>query len=147
MGFRTNEWRVLLMIKRVADTRLAQWLNKAMRDWQDPETHVYGISQNQLGRDVGISQSVINQILKDGHIPRYEVLAKLAHFFDTNVVYLYKIAYTDEDVSEVVVERLEQLQEVLDPLPVAVQAEFLGNVINQAEMYEVANAAKASANG
>ena len=106
-----------------------------MRDWQDPDTGMYGMSQNRLGKEAQISQSVVNQVLKDGHTPTPEVLVKFAECFDANVLYLFRISYLNEDVDPIVQERLDHVQEIIDPLPPVMQAEFWGNVIAQAELY------------
>ena len=44
---------------KLADTPLAQWLNREMARWQYPETDLFGLSGNKLAALSGISQTLI----------------------------------------------------------------------------------------
>lgn len=83
--------------QKVADTPLAQWLNEAMSKWQDPDTQVYGLNQNQLRHKSGLSQASIWGILKKGHTPKPEIVRTLAEFFDVSPSYLFRLAYMPDE--------------------------------------------------
>jgi transcriptional regulator with XRE-family HTH domain len=90
---------------RRADTPLAEWLAHAMSRWVDPETQMPGISQRKLAEETGISQTQLHEILKKAHSPGPDILKKLADFFDTNPLTLFRLAYFVDDA------RMVQLME------------------------------------
>ena len=90
---------------RRADTPLAEWLAHAMARWVNPETQMPGISQRKLAEETGISQTQLHEILKKAHSPGPDILKKLADFFDTNPLTLFRLAYFVDD------ERMAQLLE------------------------------------
>jgi transcriptional regulator with XRE-family HTH domain len=57
---------------------LAGWLAEQMR--------VRGLSQRQLAQYSGVSVATISRILNEGHVPRAEVVARLAEYFGAPAV-------------------------------------------------------------
>ena len=128
--------------KKLADTPLALWLAKAMRDWRNPETGVWGMSQNELARQAGISQSQLSQILKEANVPRHTTLNQLAAVFDVHPFVLYELAYLPpehESLEPKIRSRLQALVRQISEWPPAVQEEFLARMAQQAEMHEIAH--------
>ena len=82
---------------RRADTPLAEWLAHALARWVNPETQMPGISQRKLAEETGISQTQLHEVLKKGHSPGPDILKKLADFFDTNPLTLFRLAYFVDD--------------------------------------------------
>jgi transcriptional regulator with XRE-family HTH domain len=118
----------------VADTPLANWLNERMAQWQDPETRVYGLSQNQLRERSGVSQTSVWEILKQGHTPKPDVLIRLAEFFDVSPVFLFRLAYLPESegFTPEVLSKLDQLERILARMPRSVQLLAVDSLIVQA---------------
>lgn len=85
--------------QEVALTPLAEWLEKAMREWKDPVTQKRGLSQNRLRNETGLSQASIWEILKKGHIPKPEALVTLARFFGVSPSWLFGLAYAPDEPS------------------------------------------------
>jgi transcriptional regulator with XRE-family HTH domain len=128
--------------RKLAGTRLAQWLNQQMAQWQDPETHLFGLSGNKLAELTGISQTLIWQILKVGVAPGPDILLQVASFFHTSPLYLFRLTYLPEsdatDLDPEIKAKLEHLESILADLPLEVQQLFTDGVLTQAKALRTA---------
>ena len=87
--------------KKLAETRLAEWLAQAMALRRDPDTRMPGLPQYKLASFSGVSQAQIHEILKKGHAPNPDTLKKLALFFEVNPLKLFYLAYLTKDEIDV----------------------------------------------
>jgi len=113
----------------VSNTPLAEWLAKAMGQYRDPDTGMYGLSQNQLRKLSGVSQAAIWEILKQGHAPRAEVLIRLAEFFGESPFYLFRLAYLPNEKPE----RIDALEARIARLPKNLQDHVLNVALREVE--------------
>jgi transcriptional regulator with XRE-family HTH domain len=113
---------------------LAAWIEERLRD-QD-------LSQRDLGRKTGIAQATISTMLNQGHIPKHDVLVRLADYFGVSIFYVYKLAgYLPSNVNvgeekgdpETVV-ALEEIVRILSKQPEEVRVDFLRQVRGLAAM-------------
>lgn len=58
----------------------------ALATWLERQLKAHNLSQNAAARRAGVSITTINDILNKGHIPKIDVLFKLADLFDTGRV-------------------------------------------------------------
>jgi transcriptional regulator with XRE-family HTH domain len=104
-------------------------LAKAMGQYRDPETGMYGLSQNQLRKLSGVFQAAVWEILKQGHAPRADVLIKLAEFFDESPFHLFRLAYLPDEKPEV----MDELEARIASLPENLQHHVLKVALEEAE--------------
>jgi transcriptional regulator with XRE-family HTH domain len=113
-----------------------------MATWQDPETEVYGLSQNKLRELSGVSQAAIYEILKQGHSPKPEVLIRLAEFFEVSPFTLFRLAYMPDSEesgwSPDIQAQMSRLESILSRVPAPAQVQFLESLLNQARMLATA---------
>ena len=120
--------------KPLADTPLAHWLNQNMARWENPDTGMLGMSQNELRKRSGISQAQLHEMLKEEHTPTPDTLNRLAAFFNANPLTLYRIVYVKDDVDPEVRAGIATIESLLDRMPPGVRANFLDSLVPQAEM-------------
>jgi transcriptional regulator with XRE-family HTH domain len=65
-------------------TELATWLRT--------EIDRRGLTQSHVAAHSGVGQATLSLILKKGHIPRNEVLFRLADYFDTDHIEILRLA-------------------------------------------------------
>ncbi|MFC2029822.1 helix-turn-helix domain-containing protein [Chloroflexota bacterium] len=118
----------------LADTPLAHWLNQSMARWENPDTGMLGMSQNELRKRSGISQAQLHDMLKREHTPTPDTLNRLAEFFGANPITLYRIVYVHDDVDPEVKAGMASIESMLDRMPPGVRAHFLESLVPQAEM-------------
>ena len=54
-----------------------------------------GLSQESLAREIGVGRSTIVHIESDQHIPKTDILYKLATFFDTSSDYILGLRHSN----------------------------------------------------
>jgi len=117
------------MERPIADNPLAKWLAMRMADWEDPLTKVRGLSTNRAAELTGVSQTMLWEIVKvEGTVPRPDVLARIADFFEVSSLVLFELAYIDSDELEglTATERAQatELFHIIAELPMKRRREF-----------------------
>jgi len=67
-----------------ATTSLAQWLENQIQN--------HNLTQQATAVYAGISGATLSEILNKGHLPRLEILFRLADYFDTSREYVVRLA-------------------------------------------------------
>jgi transcriptional regulator with XRE-family HTH domain len=126
--------------KPLANTLLAEWLNDVMADYVDPGTRRRSISQSQLSALGNIPQAVVSEILIKGHIPKPDILNRLASFFDVDPITLYQLAYLPEDTEDEaeLAELLGRIRAALRKMPPGMRKQVLADIVTRVEMEDIA---------
>lgn len=105
------------------ETALAAWIRQRLEE--------RGMSQRDFAREANIPQASVSCILSKGHIPGYEMLQKIAAYFDVSIFFIYKLAgylppgVDVENADPAAVAALEDAARMLSGLPPAVRERFL----------------------
>jgi transcriptional regulator with XRE-family HTH domain len=65
---------------------------KTLADWLREQIHARGMTQKALAAYAGVSAPTLTEILRYGHVPRLELLFRLADYFDTPREYVLRLA-------------------------------------------------------
>ena len=77
----------------LADTELARWLAAEMATYRASAHSMPGISQQELAKKAGVSQSTVFCILKTGRVPNPKTLRLIGGVFDVPLEDLVHVAY------------------------------------------------------
>lgn len=79
--------------RELADTELARWLAAQMATFRASKNSMPGLSQQELAKRAGVSQSTIFCILKQGRVPNPETLRLVGDVFEVPLEDLVHVAY------------------------------------------------------
>jgi transcriptional regulator with XRE-family HTH domain len=126
---------------KLGDTPLAQWLNKRMALWEDPETGMWSINPTRLAKECGIPQSSVSNLLAGTTVPRPKTLDALAGFFKVHPIILNYITYHMESTEMEALDKLTELGQELYELPPGAVDRFMASLHVQAQANNVLDSA------
>lgn len=65
---------------------------ETLAEWLREQIHARGMTQKALSAVAGVSAPTLTEILRYGHVPRLELLFRLADFFETPREYVLRLA-------------------------------------------------------
>jgi transcriptional regulator with XRE-family HTH domain len=87
---------------------------RTLADWLEDQLRSRGLTQQAAGVYAGVSGATISEMLKRGHVPKMEILFRLADYFETPREYVLRLAtQLPVDGSERVVGEGYLVQELL----------------------------------
>ena len=94
-------------------TTLSEWLRTQLQERQ--------LTQQQAAVYAGVSGAILNEILNKDHLPKLEILFRLADYFDTPREYIVRLAArmptNDDDPADQDTYLVEELLEEFRKLP------------------------------
>ena len=65
---------------------------ETLAEWLREQIHARGMTQKAVSAVAGVSAPTLTEILRYGHVPRLELLFRLADFFETPREYVLRLA-------------------------------------------------------
>lgn len=65
---------------------------RTLADWLEDQLRARGLTQQAAGVYAGVSGATISEMLKRGHVPKMEILFRLADYFETPREYVLRLA-------------------------------------------------------
>jgi transcriptional regulator with XRE-family HTH domain len=65
---------------------------RTLADWLEEQIRTRGMTQQAVGVYAGVSGATISEMVKRGHIPKMEILFRLADYFETPREYVLRLA-------------------------------------------------------